>query len=302
MATTNKFIRFSSKSGIYYCHSITDYTGTIQSSYRTVWQIHTACEIFMLLKGSVTYVIEGNSYKIKPGELVLVPPLTNHFTIVDTSVSYERIALEFSPDLLPALFELDLLSPFKNAKLFFHTVPASDAKNFDLEADLKSFGEETLRKDKFRDVDLVQRIVDFSKKLIKIEEELSQHTAATAVEKTKVSQLCIAYINANIEKNLTVEMIAEAIHVSPSHILHQFKKEAGKTIHQYITHQKMQAARSLLKQGNTPVAVAAQLGYDYYSTFYNNFLKIVGIPPSEDYRQPGAAAQTNTVQDETSCK
>ncbi|MBQ8319619.1 MAG: helix-turn-helix transcriptional regulator [Clostridia bacterium] len=296
MATTKKFIRFSSKSGIYYCHSMTDYERPLQNSYRTSMQVHTACEVFMLLRGEVTYYIEGKAYEVKPMELILVPPHTNHYTVIDTAQPYERIALEFSPDLIPTLAEVDLLSPFKNASLYFYKIPATYSARFDLEKSLKSFGKNSLRKDKYRDVDLLQSLILLCKKLSIAVEELSFHSEqATPREKMKVSQLCIAYINAHIEENITVETLAEAIHVSPSHILHQFKKEVGKTLHKYVTLQKMQTANTLLQSGISPVEVARRLGYEYYSTFYNNYLTVQGRSPSECYKAPATFTLTNTV-------
>jgi AraC-like DNA-binding protein len=78
-----------------------------------------------------------------------------------------------------------------------------------------------------------------------------------------------------------VQTIADALFISPSHLLHQFKKEMDITLHQYIVMQKAQTAEILLLQGANPLEVAKQLGYEYYSTFYNNFVKYRGHPPSK---------------------
>ena len=41
----------------------------------------------------------------------------------------------------------------------------------------------------------------------------------------------------------------------------------------------MQLAYHLLQQGKPPVEVATELGYDYYSTFYHNYIKRFHVPP-----------------------
>lgn len=279
MAVTKKFLRFSSNK-IYYCHSTTNYANSTSSQYRTVTQIHTECEIFLLIKGSVKYVIENNSYDIKEGELVLVPPHTVHHTIVDTRQEYERVALEFPPDILPVLPALDLLATFQQAKAHFYTIPKLQADKAELQKQLLDFKRYCNSKDKYRDVTLSQKIVSIVKNLHRISEELrlNAHTLSPR-EKLTVSQICVDFINKNIDKNITVQMISDASFISTSHLLHQFKKEMDITLHQYIIFQKIQQADTLLSKGVNPLIVAKQLGYDYYSTFYNNYVKYRGHPP-----------------------
>jgi hypothetical protein len=42
----------------------------------------------------------------------------------------------------------------------------------------------------------------------------------------------------------------------------------------------MQLAKQLLMQGYTPQAVSDMLDYEYYSTFYHNFVKRFNAPPN----------------------
>ena len=281
MAITKKFLRFSSNK-IYYCHSTTTYASAISSQYRTITQIHNECEIFLLLKGSLRYVIENKSYDVKEGEVVIVPPHTVHHTIVDTRQEYERIALEFPPDILPNLQSIDLLNTFRQAKAHFYTFPADEIAKAEVVKQLLDFKRHCNSKDKYRDVTLSQKIVSIVKNLHRISEQLrSNERALPNREKDSVSKICIDFIKANIDKNVTVQMISDATFISTSHLLHQFKKEMDITLHQYIVFQKIQAADNLLSKGVSPLTVAKQLGYDYYSTFYNNYVKYTGHPPSE---------------------
>lgn len=73
--------------------------------------------------------------------------------------------------------------------------------------------------------------------------------------------------------------MAKELQFSESHLRQTFKKECGISIHNYTFIQKMQLAHQLLQQGKSPVAVADELGYEYYSTFYHNYVRRFNSPP-----------------------
>ena len=92
--------------------------------------------------------------------------------------------------------------------------------------------------------------------------------APQIIKTNKISYLCIEYIN----QPLSLDSLEKVLNISASHIRQTFKKEVGLTLHKYILVQKMQYANRLLSQGIPPVSVAEQLGYEYYSTFYENYV------------------------------
>lgn len=295
MAITKKLIRLSSKNGIYYCHSITDYQGTSLPYQRTATQIHSACEVLLVLSGSLTYVIEGQKYALKENQVIIVPPHTTHYTLVDTSKPFERAVLEYLPDLLPALVDCDLSEPFKKAKLFSYTINEEFTEKANLKKILLDFGKLCRRTDKYRDVDISRQIIRLAKHMHLITDELIKSTKESKhIQTNSVSQLCIQYIAAHIEQNISVKDLADALHISPSHILHQFKQELGITLHRYISKQKMEMAYRLLQKGISVNAVASQLGYDYYSTFFHNYVKFWGITPSTTLERSVAQIERNS--------
>lgn len=294
MAITKRQIRLTSKNGIYYCLSTTEYQGTTLPYQRTVTQIHEACEVLLVLGGSVTYVIEGQKYEVAANQVIIVPPHTSHYTLVDTSQTFERAVLEYMPDLLPSLVDCDLLEPFKKAKLFSYTIDEKFVEKANLKKTMTEIGKLCRRTDKYRDVDITRQIIKLIKNLHLITDELIESNKdSKPVKKDCVSQLCIQYINEHIEKNITVKELSEELHISPSHILHQFKVEMNTTLHKYIIHQKMEAAYRLLQKGMPTNAVATQLGYDYYSTFFQNYLKHWGISPSAELQKNVAKIEKN---------
>jgi len=94
-----------------------------------------------------------------------------------------------------------------------------------------------------------------------------------------VEQL-VAYINQNLEKDLSIDALAARFFFSKYHMMRKFKNETGYTIHNYITSKRLLMARSLISQG-MPVMKAAQAsGFHDYTTFVRAYKKQFGKAPS----------------------
>lgn len=61
---------------------------------------HSFHKIMILLSGHVTYAIEGASYALEPGDMVLIGSGSLHRPVVSDKVPYERIILYISPEFL----------------------------------------------------------------------------------------------------------------------------------------------------------------------------------------------------------
>ena len=90
----------------------------------------------------------------------------------------------------------------------------------------------------------------------------------------------INYINDNIKKNITLNDICDALHFSRAHISNEFSKVMRVTVMTYIRYKKIIAAHQKILQGNVKVnEVAYEYGFQESSTFYRNYVKIIGKPP-----------------------
>lgn len=89
----------------------------------------------------------------------------------------------------------------------------------------------------------------------------------------------------NIANNLTLEELAFLCHTSASTFKRKFIKLYHQSPGQYFLHQKMETARSLLLQNETPGTVAYKVGYENHSSFSQAFKKVYGISPKEFKQQ-----------------
>ena len=98
----------------------------------------------------------------------------------------------------------------------------------------------------------------------------------------------IDYISAHYSEELSVEMIASAVYLTPDYLSRLFKKATGKSISQYIRQYRMEKAKdALLHTRKKVIDIGIESGYPNYSYFCQSFRESFGSSP-EKYRQEHA--------------
>lgn len=73
------------------------YYYTDNNLHRVSTHKHDYYEILFFLEGSVTTVVGDSTYRLEPGDLVIVPPGIFHYSHIDTSKTpYRRFTLWIS--------------------------------------------------------------------------------------------------------------------------------------------------------------------------------------------------------------
>ena len=91
-----------------------------------------------------------------------------------------------------------------------------------------------------------------------------------------------SYIDANINSNLTVESIADALHMNRTYLSSHFKKDTGVNLAYFINKIKMEEACRLLSMTSLSVTdIAAQLSYSSQSHFQAVFKQHLSQTPRE---------------------
>lgn len=89
----------------------------------------------------------------------------------------------------------------------------------------------------------------------------------------------------NIEKHVTLDVLAEAVGMSVSRLAHLFRDQVGMPPLQFLEAQRMRRARQLLEVTSLSVKqVAAEVGFDNPFYFTLRFKKSCGVSPTE-YRK-----------------
>jgi two-component system response regulator YesN len=124
--------------------------------------------------------------------------------------------------------------------------------------------------------ELAQLLDGFLFKLLALTQSLRKSGKNVVIEKIK------EYIHGNYQSNITLETIAAEVFLSPVYLSFLFKQVESMNITDYITHVRMEHAKSLLKTTNGKTYEIANLvGYQDDKYFSRIFKKRVGITPSE---------------------
>ena len=99
-------------------------------------------------------------------------------------------------------------------------------------------------------------------------------------------KLAEEYVRSKIaDNNITLNVVAEALGMSPEHLSRMFKRIAGINFASFLTGEKLRYARSLLLTTDERVQdIAIRCGYSNAQYFISKFKKAYGITPNE-YRK-----------------
>ena len=243
---------------------------------------HDFYEVNFLISGDVTYVIESRVYHVRPGQMLLINPRELHQVYIQPDAApYERYMLWISPELLQNLSseQTDLCRCFDlnrpNYGNLLHlsseqrkTVPAM-IETLLREQNHPSYGSDLLQKNLLTELMIhINRLVD-----------QSSATAQSSPDSQPLVARVIDYINDHYHEALSLDLIAERFFVSKYHLSHEFTRQMGTGIYQYIQKKRLLIARQLMAQGQKPVDVYALCGFGDYAAFFRAFRKVYGLSP-----------------------
>lgn len=241
-------------------------------------------EVFYLVQGDVTFILENNRFTLPADSLVLIPLNTTHTIISNSDTPVERYSVHFIPQLLPAEHRFDLLRPFHENKygstFYFAEVSQSRLpKCFDSLSDFHTLPEDIL--------DLYSSIILESILIHILTFSRTENMISAAYSPT--TQKVIDYLNLHLTEALSLNKIAAALYMNKDHLNREFKKNLGITIKDYIQYRRIVMAQGIIHKKQvtdtaslTEVALAA--GFQSYSTFYRSYKKVLGYSPSEEIK------------------
>ena len=101
-------------------------------------------------------------------------------------------------------------------------------------------------------------------------------------KKGKPIAMAVRLIRENYAEQLSLEGVAEQIHVSPKYLSRLFREEMGSGFSEYLTQVRLEAAEKLLSGSALSVReIALQVGYLDEKYFSRIFKKETGLKPTE---------------------
>ena len=102
------------------------------------------------------------------------------------------------------------------------------------------------------------------------------------VGRSRAVQHALAHVEANLERALNLERVAEIVGLSQYHFARLFRHAMGTSLQRYVTARRLERARELLLHSDHSLAdIACLIGFGSQSHMTTLFRKHVGRTPGE---------------------
>ena len=241
----------------------------------TSWpHYHSLYEIYFMLEGNCTYIIDNKVYNVQAGDIVIIPDGMIHHTKYD-DLNHSRILINCSPEYVPTSVKNGLAS---GIYLYRNPFIVDEARKIFEKAE-----SEYMRKDAYSDEILICHTHSLLYLLLR-----NSDSCITVDEGNKVIEQAVAYIRENFASDITLSALAKKFSVSPEHFSRMFKKETGLGFSKYLNSLRLQYAEHLLKSTDIQniTQVAEICGFEDSNYFSKKFKEVYGASPKK-IRQKG---------------
>lgn len=257
------------------CH-FSDSMDTIDKRYTA----HPQYEIFLLLEGDVTMLINSQRYMIKNGALVLLTSRDLHISMNNAPRTYKRITVMFDPHAIRQFNteHTNLLDCFSIAASKQRNILYLSAEQIQTVQTLADPILTNGRSDRFGDDITV--LTSLLSLLIFINRLYRSHLPKIApLPLTPIIREIVDYVDSHIDEELSVQSLCHHFSYSVAYISAQFSKQMGLPLKQFIITKKIALAKQLLAESLSVTQVYERCGFGDYSNFIRTFKKTVGVSP-----------------------
>ena len=243
---------------------------------------HDFFEVYFFLSGRVSFKVEGKSYHLEPGDLLLINPQELHQPDIGEDAMYERIVLWIDRGYLAALCAaagVDLAACFDNeAPGHTNLLRPSKLRRAALSQLLDLLTREYYSSEMGSFAYAQGLLTQFMVEINRLAQSSSH--AVKREESDLISQV-LAYIGNHYQENITLETLAAQFYVSKYYLSHEFSQRVGTSIYRYVIFRRLLQARELLLAGQAPGEVYQSCGFGDYANFYRAFKGEFGVTPRE---------------------
>ena len=247
------------------------------------FHFHDFHKILLLMKGNVSYCVEGRTYDLQADDIVFVPAGEVHRPVLHDTAIYERIIIYISKDYLNTyrtdnydLAQCLIEAHQKQSDVL--RVPAFGATEL---GQIVRELEQSLDSNEYANE--LYHVLLFLEFMIQLN-RFAIHDGIEYLSNSSSNKKMIDvidYLNEHLTDDLSIDFLAETFYLSRYHLMHAFKEETGYTIGNYLSTKRLLLARDRIRQGEPITNVCYECGFRNYSTFSRAYKKNFGCSPRE---------------------
>ena len=242
-----------------------------QTSWYVDWHRFNQHKFYYITKGSCTIGIEEKEYIACAGDWFFIPANTLHYYNVHNEEDFEKFWVHF--DIYP--MDADLFQILE-LPYCIHIEGEEDVPK--LFADLSGRITDTLTDKLYSKADLLQLIARY------ITLAQKSNVIVKGKDDDRLDDI-LRYINDNLDKSLTLNMLSDFWHLHPNHFIRYFKDKTGQTPMYYIRCRRMDKAKRLLEETDLSIAeIMQKIGFEEVGYFSKQFKNFYSMSPRE-YRK-----------------
>jgi len=244
---------------------------------------HDFYELYFFIEGEVGYFVEDRRYKLKKGDILLISSDCLHrMEGYSSSKQYNRMVLWLSEKFVASLSnqktnlaDCFLLCGEDKSFLIRNEAISERVRKIlcTLEECIKNneYGKELEEKNLIQSLLLLlcRHVID---RRTETKEDLSKKI-------NKSIENLIAYIDDNLDKNLSLDELEKVALVSKFYLSRLFKEETNTTLHKYIVKKRLLLAKKYLEQGMNIGDICSMCGFADQSTFFRLFKQEYRLTP-----------------------
>lgn len=229
------------------------------------------------------YLIGTDRYKLQKADIVIIPPGISHRPLLPDTMQdpFVRDVLWISTDFINKL--CDTIPEIASLE---HTTPnlfRATGTRWEYICDLFHQGvQETTSSQLGWQLMVQANTITILIHLIRANHDL--YAKPLKAEKPELLDQFISYVEQHLSQKITLAEIAHHFYISESTVTQNFRKKMGISFYRYVTQRRLIASKILIETGIPLEAVAEQVGFTDYSSFFRAFKQEYGISPRQ-YRK-----------------
>ncbi len=250
-------------------------------NYSAHW--HNALEIIVPIENYYDVEVDGESYHVMPGEIIIIPPCHVH-TLHAPKTGCRYVCL-VDLDFFSSLRGYSsLITMLQNS---IHITAEKYAPIYTKICDeFTQVWNEYFKKTEFYEFSIYSHLFEIMTMLSRYHlSTINIFTDCTPAKRREYFEKlnsAIEYIDHNYANNITLDEVAAYSGFSKFHFSRLFKEYMNCTFYDYLINQRLKATEGMLERGSMPITdIALQSGFASISTFNRTFKQKKGCTPGE---------------------